>query len=411
MNVPLLFGLFAALFLILFIPVAPVQWVGAFFLLVILSSKLYSVVARRSIGVERRRSSVYAFKYRAAAVELIVTNRGRLPIPYVALVDDSSGLAISEQNRAVISLRARERTLFQYELKGYNRGVYSVGPVTLRGADPLGLFPWRRTYPLPAEFVVYPSIRAVAVAAQIGVPSGSVRVWNPVYEDITNYRSLREYVPGDDPRRIDWKVSARTGSLQTVQYLPAVSFTVMILVDLNTSHFALRNRYQHTERVIEAAASLVASVIGLGQPVGLLVTGGIGKPAPFVGAAPELNGQVLSPELPGGGQSIVGIPVGSGDAHAVEALALLSRVVAVALPAEQGPVEAFTSGGARLPPGSRVFYVGPALDQARQVLLARSVDRRGVELYFVDEGETRSAAVSVVLPLRWITAAGEKILE
>ncbi|HUX14216.1 MAG TPA: DUF58 domain-containing protein, partial [Spirochaetia bacterium] len=270
MKAAILFGLFVALFLVLFIPIAPVQWVGAFFLFLILGSKLYSVLARRSIDVTRRHSSVYAFKYRSAVFELIITNHSRLPIPYVTLVDDSSGLALNEQNRAVISLQARERRLFQYELKGNSRGVYSVGPVTLRGADPLGLFPWRRTIPLAAELVVYPSIRAVSVSARSGVPSGAVRVWNPVYEDITNYRSLREYVPGDDPRRIDWKVSARTASLQTMQFLAAVSFTAMILVDLNANHFSLRNRYQHTERVVEAAASLVAAITRLGQPVGLL---------------------------------------------------------------------------------------------------------------------------------------------
>lgn len=375
-------GIAAALFLLLFIPVAALQWIGCFFFLVILASRAYSTILRRGISVERRFNSIRAFKFQPGPVELVITNRSRLPVFHLAVYDQAGNLPGRDQNRTILSIGARKRTTFRYELSAYNRGVYALGPVTLASTDPIGFFPWRRNFALPAEFVVYPSIFPVAVDAQSGIPSGSVRVWNPIYEDVTNYRSVREYVPGDDPRRIDWKVSARTGGLHTTQYLPAISFTVLILLDLNTNHYALRNRYQHTERAIEAAASLIRGVTALGQ-------------------AYALNA---------GGRSA--IPAGAGAAHAVAGLELLSRVAAVPGERDDGPIESHLAGRYRPSPGTRVYFIGPVLTPERRRLLATSFDPGQTELWYLDEGENRArAGAAGPIRSRWITATGEPIID
>ncbi len=382
MNRGAYFGLAAALALLLFVPVVALQWAGFFFVLVILASRAYSTVLRRGITVERRLTSIRTFKFHPAAVELVITNHSPLPAFHLAIYDQAGNFPGRDQNRAILSLGGRARTHFRYEITAYNRGVYPIGPVTLSSTDPIGLFPWRREISLPAEFVVYPSIYPVTVEAQSGIPSGSVRVWNPIYEDVTNYRSVREYVAGDDPRRIDWKVSARTGGLHTIQYLPAISFTVLILLDLNTNHYALRNRYQHTERAIEAVASLIRGVTELGQAYALNAGG------------------------------TASIPAGAGAAHAVSGLELLSRVAALPGDSSEGPLESYLEGGVRPSPGTRVYFVGPVLTPERRKLLASSFDPGQIELWYLDEGESRTrAGTTELMRTRWITATGEPILD
>lgn len=53
---------------------------------------------------------------------------------------------------------------------------------------------------------------------------------------------LREYVPGDDVRRIDWAATARTAQLQTRVVLEDVALTLGAIVDDSPSMHAGRNR-------------------------------------------------------------------------------------------------------------------------------------------------------------------------
>lgn len=53
---------------------------------------------------------------------------------------------------------------------------------------------------------------------------------------------LREYVPGDDVRRIDWAATARTGGLQTRVVLEDVTLTFAAVVDTSESMQAGRRR-------------------------------------------------------------------------------------------------------------------------------------------------------------------------
>jgi hypothetical protein len=59
---------------------------------------------------------------------------------------------------------------------------------------------------------------------------------------------LRDYLPGDDPRRIDWAATARSGELQTRVVLEDVALTLATVVDESASMRVGRNRM-----VVEAA--------------------------------------------------------------------------------------------------------------------------------------------------------------
>jgi hypothetical protein len=53
---------------------------------------------------------------------------------------------------------------------------------------------------------------------------------------------LREYVPGDDPRRIDWAATARSSTLQTRIVLEDVALTLAISIDSSASMRVGRRR-------------------------------------------------------------------------------------------------------------------------------------------------------------------------
>jgi uncharacterized protein (DUF58 family) len=82
---------------------------------------------------------------------------------------------------------------------------------------------------------------------------------------------VRQYLPGDDVRTIDWNVSARTGEVFVKKYVEERELTVLLMVDLSASErFGTRGRFK-SEMVAEVAASLAMSAVRNNDRVGLLV--------------------------------------------------------------------------------------------------------------------------------------------
>jgi hypothetical protein len=81
---------------------------------------------------------------------------------------------------------------------------------------------------------------------------------------------LREYVPGDDVRRIDWAATARTAQLQTRVVLEDVALTLCAVVDESASMRAGRER-PLSESAHEAAQAWYAAADGSDRAVYLEV--------------------------------------------------------------------------------------------------------------------------------------------
>ena len=85
------------------------------------------------------------------------------------------------------------------------------------------------------------------------------------------FQEVREYVPGDDIRSIDWNVTARTGAPHVKKFTEERELTVMLLVDVSAS-----NRFGSTAQLkrdlaAEVAAVLAFSAIANHDRVGLIL--------------------------------------------------------------------------------------------------------------------------------------------
>jgi uncharacterized protein (DUF58 family) len=85
------------------------------------------------------------------------------------------------------------------------------------------------------------------------------------------FAEVREYVPGDDVRTIDWNVTARFGQPFIKKYAEERELTVFFLVDASGSqHFGSRGRSK-MELAAETCAVLAFSALGNHDKVGLLI--------------------------------------------------------------------------------------------------------------------------------------------
>ncbi len=379
--------LVVSLFLFLFIDSFVVQWIGVLGASVVGLSYAYAKVLERNLKIERRELRLRAYKHQKVTVSLRIANQSGLPMPYLLVTDNPGSLYTGHGNHRLLQLRAHEESQLVYTIKAMNRGFYRIGPVNVRFADPLGLFPVAKTIFHEARLVVYPRVYPVELAVHHGVPAGSITAASRVYEDPTRYRSVREYVPGDEIRRVNWKATARLGTLYSTEWLPTLNVPVLVLVNLTGPDYSQRNRFNHLERTIDAAASLVHHLAQRGQEIGLVSTG-------------VIKGMTT--------QIMPSVKVGAGVAHAVGILETLAQLQSN--PNAVDPVKLFLERGS-LSPGTRLFYLGPALDEERLSSLLTAVKTRSnIRLYYTEEGVARKEiARPEAVKLFTITEYGDEL--
>lgn len=319
-------------------------------------------------------------------VEVEIRNRSWLPVLWLRLSDTlPPELALSQDFRHVISLLPRERLRLSYVLRGRQRGYYRIGPLLTLGGDLLGATTYEGRQVADDFVIVYPKIVHLH---DLGFPSqspfGTLSSHERVFEDPTRIQGVRDYQPGDSLRRMDWKTSARVGSLQVRRFEPAISLETAIFLNLDGAEYARRDRLPATEMGIVVAASVAVHVVERRQTVGLVTNGcdPLQDPAfsaehdptsPEGGdAAPVVDCAQLTPAL----------PLRKGREHLMRLLDLLARIE-LASEGEAVPfLELLRRKSLELPWGSTIVVVtGREVQGLMGTLLA--LRRRGLVVILV----------------------------
>ena len=156
-----------------------------------------------------------------------------------------------------------------------HRGVYPLATLTLSTAFPFGMFVKQRDIQVAGEVVVWPrSDRPVRAPSPGGGRAPRVGVSARGALGTTGeYRTLRAYRPGDDPRDIHWRSSARLLEPVIREYERDGAETRWICLDTRTEPT------DAAEVAVEVAASLAARAIAEARPVALVAGDVVLEPA------------------------------------------------------------------------------------------------------------------------------------
>ena len=159
------------------------------------------------------------YEGQSAKVNLLVRNLSFLPKFFLELAD-SFGSSPARTSRVFTpSLQPKQNTLVAYAVRPEKRGLYPLGPLTLFASDPVGVVTLHRRLPLSGQILVYPTFPKIPRLSatgpeKVGATLASVSSASGASLDFHN---IRDYLPGDEYRRIHWKTTARTGSLKIVE--------------------------------------------------------------------------------------------------------------------------------------------------------------------------------------------------
>ncbi len=232
---------------------------GAMLGSIVLSSWLSEQVIR-NIEVRRHTPRGVPVGTPARVTYEVLKHGGR--IPSLSLEIHEAGLpGAAFVNR----LDAGETRVVRREHRFVRRGVYPLEVITLSTVFPFGLFRKERDLRRAGELVIWPRTDRPVPAVSAGTERGGRT--RPARRGEAGargeYRGLRGYRAGDDPRDIHWRSTARLGEPVIREYERDGSPGAWICLDLREAD------EERAERTVEIAASLAARLQKEGRRFGL----------------------------------------------------------------------------------------------------------------------------------------------
>jgi uncharacterized protein (DUF58 family) len=163
-------------------------------------------------------------------------------------------------------------TEVRYALPTSRRGVIEIGPLRWDRTDPLGLLVSRSAATGTATLRVHPVVHRFPLAAAARTSHGEQARTDLAPEGSITFHQLREYLPGDDLRRIHWRASAHRGELMVRQNIDVTPPSATVLLVTEPAAYPDPEEFEHA---VEVAASAALGAVRAGHGVALWTTGGL----------------------------------------------------------------------------------------------------------------------------------------
>ncbi|MDX3521559.1 DUF58 domain-containing protein [Streptomyces scabiei] len=211
-----------------------------------------------------------------ADVTLTVTNPTNRPLR--AHLRDawppSSWLPGSEvaASRHRLAIPPGERRRVTTRLRPTRRGDRQADRVTIRSYGPLGLFARQGSHRVPWTVRVLPPFTSrkhlPSKLARLRELDGRTSVLTR--GEGTEFDSLREYIPGDDTRSIDWRATARQSSVAVRTWRPERDRHILLVLDTGRTSAGRVGDAPRLDASMDAALLLAALASRAGDRVDLL---------------------------------------------------------------------------------------------------------------------------------------------
>lgn len=132
------------------------------------------------------------------------------------------------------TLKPRQRKLINYLLRPTKRGEYEFGDIRVFAQSPLGLVSRRYTIAQAEILPVYPSFLQMRKYELMAISNRLTDIGIKKIRRLGHsmeFEQIKNYVPGDDYRTINWKATARQGVLMTNSYTDEKSQHVYCVID------------------------------------------------------------------------------------------------------------------------------------------------------------------------------------
>mgnify|MGYP000479372381 FL=1 len=229
-----------------------------------------------NVKIKRETTSDNIFEDGTMSVKFIIKNTG-LGIGFVEIYDSLPPQAriIKGSNYTLLYMKPWQEVSFEYSLKLPLRGHYHLGPVKMRVKDAFDLFYNERIEESIHSFSVFPQVEVleeqIITSRAPKLLSGAMPL--NVIGTGTEFYSLREFVPGDSLRSVNWKALAKKGKMMVNETVREDVMDVILLLDAREVSAVGGGKDTPLEMSCRAAATYAKQLLDERNNVALMVYG------------------------------------------------------------------------------------------------------------------------------------------
>lgn len=164
-------------------------------------------------------------------------------------------------------------TFFQYSLEPKERGEYHFGGLNVYASSPLGFISKRFIFQKDAMLPSYPSFihlrKYELMAIQSEFLLGGIKKVRKLGHTM-EFEQIKEYVPGDDIRTINWKATSKTNRLMVNQFQDEKSQRIFMLIDKGRTMKMPFNGLSLLDYSINATMALSHIILRKGDRAGMM---------------------------------------------------------------------------------------------------------------------------------------------
>lgn len=252
-------------------------------LLYALERLLYKKLWDKGLSIRIRFLEKSAFEGGTGTVEEKLENRNFLPLPFLHAkfecgagisFDNTENVSMSDRNykNDIFSVLFYQRVTRRLDFHARARGYYVIRSADLVGEDLFYSVHMVRSFPQDSDFYIFPKLIDTSAFDQpLRKLIGDMTSRTYLLPDPFEFRGIREYTISDPMNTINWKASARTGSLMANQYNSTTTKRIVILLNVE-DELVVHHGPLHEESM-RIAASLAGRLLAQGYPVTLVTNG------------------------------------------------------------------------------------------------------------------------------------------
>ncbi len=202
-----------------------------------------------------------------------VRNDGPAPVEVEVAPVRTRHLAVAPEGTVAVRVGARSEVEIAFSVRPRRWGAHGIGPLAIRTRDALGVTTWEGRLGRRVDLRVFPRedrlrelVAPLRTQPFLGTHVARAR------GDGIEFADIRPFQAGDRVRQVNWRATARRGSLQVNQRHPEHSSDVVLLVD--TFEEARDHASGTLDSAVRAASALARAHLGRRDRVGVVDFGG-----------------------------------------------------------------------------------------------------------------------------------------
>lgn len=261
--------------------VAEVAMAAAAVLVLLAVAVVFTRLASARLEIHRRILPHRLFFDATGSVRIDLRNVGRLPTATLQ-VDDRVPASITDGGRFILSpLMPGRGVAVHYRLAARQRGRFPIGPLTVSLRDPFGVAVRTLRHGGIDHVTIYPPVWHLPAGIPLGGHHGASGDAKPrPMAAGDEFAGVREYVRGDDLRKVHWRTTARRGKLMVRQDEAPQQPEATVILDSRRDVHAGHGPTSSFELAVACAASVTYHLSSRTYSV-RLVTEPVRRPPPW----------------------------------------------------------------------------------------------------------------------------------